>query len=82
MGVTVQWLKFSLNKFCEQFQIREIKDPRNISAIQYTCVAQLSQADTLLVRLFLLGLYFIKSHHKVLDCCLLLALNFPLSHSL
>ena len=38
MGVTAQWLKFSLNKFRERFQIREIreiKDPRNISAIRY-----------------------------------------------
>ena len=38
MGVTAQWLKFSLNKFRKRFQIREIrkiKDPRNISAIQY-----------------------------------------------
>ena len=38
MGVTVQWLKFLLNKFRERFQIREIreiKDPRNISAIRY-----------------------------------------------
>ena len=38
MGVTVQWLKSSLNKFRERFQIRdirEIKDPRNISAIRY-----------------------------------------------
>ena len=36
--VTAQWLKFSLNKFRERFQIRkirEIKDPRNISAIRY-----------------------------------------------
>ena len=36
MGVTAQWLKLSLNKFRERFQIRkirEIKDPRNISAI-------------------------------------------------
>ena len=38
MGVTVQWLKFSLNKFREQFQIRkscEIKDLQNITAIRY-----------------------------------------------
>ena len=38
MGVTAQWLKFSLNKFRERFQIREIreiKDPQNISAIRY-----------------------------------------------
>ena len=38
IGVTAQWLKFSLNKFRERFQIREIremKDPRNISAIRY-----------------------------------------------
>ena len=39
MGVTAQWLKFSLNKFRERFQIREIREikyPRNISAIRYT----------------------------------------------
>ena len=36
MGVTAQWLKFSLNKFRERFQIREIKDPRNISTIRYS----------------------------------------------
>ena len=38
MCVTAQWLKFSLNKFRERFQIRkicEIKDPRNISTIRY-----------------------------------------------
>ena len=38
MGVTAQWLKFSLNKFRERFQIheiREIKDPRNISTVWY-----------------------------------------------
>ena len=38
MCVTAQWLKVSLNKFLERFQIcnfQEIKDPRNISAIRY-----------------------------------------------
>ena len=41
MGVTAQWLKFSLNKFRERFQIPEIleiKDPRNINAIRYVCM--------------------------------------------
>ena len=35
MGVTVQWLKFSLNKFRERFkirEIREIKDPRSMKS--------------------------------------------------
>ena len=39
MGVTAQWFKFSLNKFCERFQIREIREIkglRNLSAIRYT----------------------------------------------
>ena len=44
MGVTAQWLKFLLNKFREQFQIREIReinDPRNISAIATVCMIHL-----------------------------------------
>ena len=39
MGVTAQWLKFSLNKFRERFQIREIREikgPWNISTIRYS----------------------------------------------
>ena len=52
MGVTAQWLKFSLNKFRERFQICEIKDPHNISAIRYAFYPSSVQGP---------GLYYVDS---------------------